>query len=60
VVGGSLIPTIPPHLPISFSYIYIKTKSCPENNILTDSSTDSLSVRITAAQFMGNQEELSR
>ena len=39
-IDGSVIPTIPLHLPISFSYICIKMKSCQENKILTDSSTD--------------------
>ena len=52
-VGGSVIPTIPPHLCIPFSYIYmmmtrgcnplfvtVKMRSCQENKILTDSSTE--------------------
>jgi hypothetical protein len=39
VVDISPTSTIPHHLPISFSYIYIKMKSCQENKILTDSST---------------------
>ena len=33
-VDGSVISTIPHHLPISFSYIYIKMKSRQENKIL--------------------------
>ena len=53
MVGGSAIPTIAPHLHISFSYIYmmmtrgcnplsvtIKMRSCQENKILTDSGTE--------------------
>ena len=50
VVDGSVIPTIPLHLPISFSYIYISArkasaramKSCHENKLLADSSTKGL------------------
>ena len=40
MVDISAISTIPHHLPISFSHIYIKMRSCQENKILIDSSTD--------------------
>jgi hypothetical protein len=48
VVGASVIPIIPPHLPISFFYINIKMKSCQENKILTDSSSNESSLSVIA------------